>query len=262
MPDSRSVVSEVRPANGETSEIALYPRPRVLSDDVRPASGDTSATAVSYRWSVVSEVRPANGRRSEIALLDRSRYVSDVRSANGETSEIALSPRPRVLSDDVRSASGAKSEIAPRSKTSHCRLTAYSIPVRSRTPLVSKRHDRVAISPRLIGSPAVLSNATSTALRRAASGIVTGVSESSVSVASAFPATAMLAKAASSARTKRSLQRANLSIAIAHSPLRLGRRLATRWRFRFSVKTASAGPRAPRSLENLATPRGRPLPGA
>ena len=43
-----------------------------------------------------------------------------------------------------------------------------------------------------------------------------------------------------------------------HSPLRLGRKLATRWRFRFRVRTASAGPRAPRSLENLVTPSATP----
>ena len=158
----------------------------------------------------------------------------------------------------MRPASGAKSEIAPLDNRSHCRLTAYSIPVSRRTPCAPKYHDRVAISPRVIGSPVVFPSAPSTALRRAASGIVTGVSESFVAVASAFPATAMLAKAASSARTNRGLQWANL--AIAHSPLRLGRRLAMRWRFRFSVKTASAGPRAPRSLENLVTPSGRPPP--
>lgn len=99
------------------------------------------------------------------------------------------------------------------------------MPVSWRAPIVSKRPDRVAISPRVIGSPAVLPSATSTALRRAVSGISTDVSELFVSLAlgagSAAPATGMPAKAASSVRTHRLLLllRVNLpnSIVTAHS---------------------------------------------
>ena len=234
------------------------------------ASGDTSEIRLLDSWSVVSAVMPASGPSSRISFPYRLRYVSAVMSASGDRSEISLPCSERCLSA-VMSASGDRSEIAPFVELSHDRLTACSIPVSCRTPLPVPSDRKAAISPRVIGAPAALSSASSTALRRAVSGMSTSVSESSASPAlgrenagsaatGALETPANKAQAASAMEAPRLAARQPLPtrFAIAHSPLRLGRKFATRWRFRSRVRTASAGPWRPRALENLLTPSTRP----